>query len=178
VAGRITFHEKIGSHDVAVVQALSTDRFVQWVQQALSKAGVKNPKVPDWMKQNIQRYLNEGYTWFVFDTIDIGTELQTVEPLRYRFKTDKLFYPLRITKVKGISTVDLIILSPRLLSKFPALPNKRVSLAHPPATLTPRDLRFIDKEMAEMLDSKSDTKLRIWKIRDYGQGFSADLIAH
>lgn len=177
-AGRITFHARIGAHDVAVTQVVSADGFVGWVEKALKSAGVKEPRVPDWTKTAVQRYIDEGYAWFVFDSIEVGPTPKTIEPLRYRFAATQLFYPLRITKVAGPTTVDVIVLTPRLLSSFPALPAKRVDLPHPPFPLNDGELRYIDEQMATMLKNTPGTMLRIWKITDGGQGFTQDLIAY
>ena len=177
-AGEVTFHAKIGAHDVSVTHVLSAARFVDWVASALRKAGVKDPVIPSWAKQAVQRYIDEGFAWFVFDTIDVGPELKTAQPLRYRFATDRLYYPLRITKVHGSSTVDLVVLTPRLLSRFPGVPAKRIQLAHDPFSISLPELTSIDEEMADMLGRKPATKLRIWKLFDPGGGFSEDLIAH
>ncbi len=177
-AGEITFHKKIGAHDITVVHVLSPERFVDWVEEALKKAGVVSPRVPDWARQAVNEYIRDGFDWFVFDTIELGPKIKTSQPIRYRFKTDRLFYPLRITKVAGPTTVDLVVLSPRLLSKFPGLPGERIELPHRPFTIKDSELEYIDKEMAAMLGHQPSLKLRIWKLHVRGQGFTKDIIAY
>lgn len=177
-AGEVTFHAQIGAHDVSVTHVLSGDGFVSWIENALKNQGVKNPTVPAWVKSAISGYIAEGFDWFVFDSVELGPEIKTAQPLAYRFKTDRLFYPLKITKVNGPTTVDLIILTPKLLSTFPQLPSDRVELPHPPFEITGRELRFIDKDISALLGDKDGMTLRIWKIRDHGKGFDKDLIAH
>jgi len=177
-AGKITFHEKIGAHDVSVANVLSAERFVEWVEGALKKEGVKNPTIPNWAKTTIRQYIDDEYKWFVFDSIEIGPTIKTLEPLQYRFKANRLFYPLRITKVQGPTTVDMIVLTPGLLTKFPALPINRVRLGHDPIVISRRELEYIDKDMADLLGKAAGMKLRIWKIGDNGQGFNQDLVAH
>jgi len=177
-AGEITFHKKIGAHDISVAHVLSGDGFVSWVEKALAKEGVKNPEVPAWARKAVEEYIREGFDWFVFDSIELGPRLRSAVPIRYRFPTGRLFYPLKITKVAGPTTVDLIVLTPKLLSRFDGIPASRIGLPHQPFAIGKQELEHIDKEMATLLGHQEGMKLRIWKIHDGGRGFERDLIAH
>ncbi len=177
-AGKVTFHEKIGAHDVMVAQALSTDGFIKWVENALEKQGAKNGTVPDWMKTEIEKYLANGFTWFVFDIIKVGTKMNTVAPLRYRFKTDRLFFPLRITRVKGGSDVEMLVLTRELLANFPALPNHRITIKNRAVKINAKELVRIDKEIAALLNMPDSVMLRSWLIKGKGGNFRNDLIAY
>ncbi len=42
-AGEVTFHDKIGSHDLSVTHVLDHRGFLDWVEGYLRKAGVDNP---------------------------------------------------------------------------------------------------------------------------------------
>jgi hypothetical protein len=103
----------------------------------------------------------------------------TNEPIQYTFKTAKLFYPLRITRTaKGHTSIELLILTPRLLKRFPGLPLKQVHLKHDPITITNADVEYLDEDMHELLADESKLKLRIWEIEGDVESFDKDLIAY
>jgi hypothetical protein len=176
-AGEITFHEKIGAHDISVTRVLNKEKFIKWVQDYLKSAGVENPKIPEPMKEVIGEYLNENFTWFVFDVISLNKEIKTNEPIQYRFKTDFLYYPLKITKVEnGSTSIDLIILTPKLLSNFIGIPISQVNLLHQPLSITADELNFISKDIDSLLGHQNNMKLRIWRIQGELSAFDNDLI--
>ncbi len=63
----ITFHEKIGAHDVSVIHVLSGLDFVGWVNNFLTRASVTDPTIPPALRQVVQEYLDDGLRWFAFD---------------------------------------------------------------------------------------------------------------
>ncbi|MCX7995935.1 MAG: DUF2330 domain-containing protein [candidate division WOR-3 bacterium] len=174
----ITFHEKIGAHDISVVRLKEAEGFVEWVSNYLKSLGFERDIITDGHKKLIEEYINEGFVWFVFDVIKL-TEIQhTLEPIHYHFRTQKLFYPLKIMRLgSGNTTIELIIITPRLLSKFTGISVKRIELAHEPITITREDIKTIDEDMHELLKDYPEMKLRIWRIRGEMDSFSEDLIA-
>ncbi len=177
-AGEVTFHEKIGAHDISVTHVLDSAGFVDWVEDYLKKQGVENPRIPGPLKAVVKEYLEEGYTWFVFDEVELGDQLVTKTAIQYRFKTKSLYYPLKITRSeKGTTTVELLILTPKLLTKFLGLPPTSISFPHEPIQLTRRELWAINKDMYELLGRKHGMRLRIWKINGTLSEFKKDLIA-
>jgi hypothetical protein len=177
-AGEITFHEKIGSHDISVAHVLDQTGFVAWVVDYLDSAGVENPTIPGPLKEVVEEYLREGFTWFVFDVVSLGEELGTSDAIQYRFKTDHLYYPLRITRTeKGSTSIDLLVLTPRLLNVFPGISYKRIALPHDPVTLMGMELWGLNREMHELLGKPKEAKLRIWKLRGDLASFDKDLLA-
>ncbi|MFW6164515.1 MAG: DUF2330 domain-containing protein, partial [Planctomycetota bacterium] len=162
-AGEVTFHKKIGPHEISVTRVLDGPRFVTWVQGCLAKQGVPNAVMPDGFREIVEGYIKGGFGWFVFDVVSLDAKVKTIEPIQYRFATRSLFYPLRITMLDhGNTSIDLIVLTPRLLRTFPGLPVKRVKLKHPPITISDLELRSISKEMYELLGRRPSMKLRIW----------------
>lgn len=175
----IIFHEKIGAHDISVVHLKEEKGFIEWVKKYLMSLGFDKEIISDAQRELVSSYIDDGFTYFVFDVITLNKNTKTLEPIQYRFKTEKLFYPLKITKLgAGYTTIELIILTPRLLSKFPGIPIKSIKLAHEPLTITNDDLKFIDEDMYGMLKDYSTLKLRIWKIEGEMSSFDKDLIAH
>ena len=177
-AGKITFHKKIGAHDISVTHVLNSKGFIRWVERYLRSAGVGNPRIPGAMKTVVGEYLREGFKWFVFDVVSLDKVPKTNQAIQYRFKTKFLYYPLKITRTeKGYTSIDLLVLTPRLLSKFPGYPIRRVKLRHKPVTLNARELRSLNKEMYVLLGRRKNMKLRVWQIRGRLSSFRKDLKA-
>jgi hypothetical protein len=177
-AGEVTFHKKIGAHDISVAHVLSTDGFIAWVEEYLGSLHVQNPVIPPQMKSIIGEYLSEKSTWFVFDVISLDEVLSTGEAVQYRFKTKYLYYPMKVTQtVEGSTTVDLLILTPKLLSNFSGIPSHEVELRHEPVPITSEELRGLNPDMDALLGHRGDMKLRIWRLWGEISSFKQDLIA-
>lgn len=177
-AGEVTFHKKIGAHDISVTHVLNSKGFMEWVEKYLSSAGVENPKIPEGMKTVVGEYLKEGFSWLVFDVVSLDEGLKTNEAIQYRFKTDFLFYPVKITRAaEGDTSIDLMVLTPKLLSKFPGIPIEEVRLRHKPVSIGSKELRSLSEEMDDLLGHREDMKLRIWQIKGRLSAFEKDLIA-
>lgn len=177
-AGEVTFHKKIGPHDISVTKVLDRAGFVGWVTEYLEKAGVDNPKIPPPLAEAIAQYLSDDYKWFVFDVVELGKETVTNDAIQYRFASDCVYYPLRITRAEeGNTSIQLLVLTPRLLSRFPALPISRVRLLHQPIMITSGELRELNEDMDALLGHRPDMNLRIWQIDGRLSEFKDDLIA-
>ncbi|OGC42844.1 hypothetical protein A2Y85_06155 [candidate division WOR-3 bacterium RBG_13_43_14] len=176
--GEVTFHEKIGSHDISVIHLLNAESFVDWVNKYLDSLGVGKVSISATMKTVISEYISDDYAWYVFDIIEIGDEIITNEAIQYRFKTKYLYYPMKITKtVVGNTVIDLLILTPKLLSKFPGLSIKNVKLRHDPVTVMDYELKDISEDMYQLLNSWTSYKMRIWRIEGDPKAFDKDLLA-
>ena len=66
-AGTVTFHEKIGAHDISVTHVLDRRRFVDWVEEYLRKEGVEKPTIPTPLRAVVEEYLRDGFKWFAFN---------------------------------------------------------------------------------------------------------------
>jgi hypothetical protein len=178
-AGEVTFHQKIGAQDIHVTHVLDTGGFIDWVEKYLQSAGVENPDIPAGIKKAVGQYLEEGFTWFVFYVVSLDEALKTGEAIQYKFKTKFLYYPMKVTQTAtGRTTIDLLVLSPRLLEKFPGIPSHEVQLRHEPVSITSRELRGLNPDMDTLLGHREDMKLRIWRIQGQASSFRQDLIAH
>jgi hypothetical protein len=176
-AGEVTFHDKIGAHDVSVTHVLDHRRFVDWVKEYLEKAGVDNPEIPPPLEAVVQDYLRDRFQWFVFDVVDLGDQTITKDAIQYRFKTRSLYYPLRITRSEeGDTLVKLLVLSPGLV-RMPDPRRLRVRLVHRPVNVTQAELRELDQDLHDLLRHRSQLRLRIWQIEGRLSGFHHDLIA-
>jgi hypothetical protein len=177
-SGEVTFHKKIGAHDISVTHLLNAQGFVDWVIGYLEGLGIEGDIVSSEMKELIEEYIAEDFEWFVFDVITLGKETVTNEPIQYRFKTKRLFYPLKITSTaEGMTTIELLILTPRLLSRFPSLPIERIRLKHDPIDINRREVAELDEDMYDLLKGFERMKLRIWEIQGLLRTFGHDLLA-
>jgi hypothetical protein len=177
-AGEVTFHKKIGAHDISVTHVLSTEGFIAWVEKYLGSLQIQNPVIPPATKKIVDQYLAGNFAWFVFDVISLDEVLSTGEAVQYTFKTKFLYYPMKITQtVEGATTVDLLILTPKLLSNFAGIPSSRVNLRHQPVPITSQELHSLNPDMDALLGHREDMKLRIWRLQGQVSSFQQDLIA-
>lgn len=127
-AGRISFAQKMGAHDLAVAQVNSPVGFVDFVQRYLRER-YKTPDAPirpEFVKV-IESYLDEGYRWFAFDVIQMDGTVQSREPIEYRFKSDRVHYPLRISSLeKGKTEVELLVFTPEGAKRFEGIPAREI----------------------------------------------------
>ena len=177
--GEITFHERIGAHDVAVARVVSGEGFVEWVNDFLKRSSVDNPVIPPRLRRVVQEYLDDGYCWFAFDVVSLENRFKTLEALQYRFASPALFYPVKISRAnQGQTSMELLILSPTLLRTFTGIPRSQIQLRHEPVSLTSAEVRSLDKGMDALLDHREDVKLRIWLVEGDFSSFDRDIIAH
>jgi hypothetical protein len=175
-AGEVTFHDKIGSHDLSVTHVLDHRGFLDWVEGYLRKAGVDNPEIPEPMKAVVAEYLQDRFQWFVFDVVEMGNEIKTKEAIQYRFATRSLYYPLRITRSQeGDTRIRLLVVSPELV-RLPNLDGGEVRLAHEPIRITPQELRSLGSKDLTALIKGDHSMLRIWEITGPLSGFKKDIL--
>lgn len=127
-AARITFQQKMGAHDLAVANVLDKDAFVEFVQDYLQQK-YQTPEAPirPEFVAIIQSYLDEGCRWFAFDVIELGDSVQSRQPIEYRFASDQVYYPLRISTLEqGETKVDLLVFAPKSIERFTSLPAEKI----------------------------------------------------
>jgi hypothetical protein len=178
-AGEVTFHEKIGAHDISVTHLLDADNFITWVQDYLKTLEIEEEVITEEMNALITEYIKNNFVWFVFDVVSLGKETVTNEPIQYSFDTDKLYYPLKITSTaQGMTSIELLILTPQLLRNFPGLPMENIHLPHDPITIYSDELKELNPDMYDILGEYEQMKLRIWNIEGELKSFDKDLIAY
>jgi hypothetical protein len=176
--GEITFHQRIGAHDVAVARVVSSDGFVEWVNGFLRRASVSNPVIPPRLRSVVKEYLDEDYRWFAFDVVELESRFRTLEALQYRFPSPALYYPVKISRSnRGKTSMELMVLSPTLLGTFTGIPRQQVQLLHEPVDLISEEVQLIDRGMDDLLGHR-DVKLRIWRVQGDFLSFDKDIIAY
>ena len=164
-AGKIVFEEKLGVHDISVAEAINSDKFVNFVQSYLWDK-YKTPQAP--IKPEfvaiIQSYLDEGFEWFVFDVITLGDSTKTREPIEYRFKSDCVFYPMRIsTQERGKTEVEILAFTKHGADNFEGLDRKYFKI-DPQLDITKDELEGLNKNWQEFFGELPVVFLDQWKI--------------
>lgn len=175
----------IGSHDITVVKVLNQNYFVSWVNDYLQEKGEQNPVIPRELKNTINNYVNRGYNYFVFDTVEVGPDPKINEAVSYQFKTDELYYPLEITKSdRGISEISLLILTDQNLVNYNGINKNQITEMTPAVNLTYGESAYISTSIAELFiddidqlkQETKDIKLLNWVIKDDLANFNQDLL--
>ena len=117
----ITFHERLGAHDITVVKVNRPDEFADWIQEKAKALTQGQVSLPNSIRKLITKYLNEyNCPYFVFDVIEVGPDPQSVEPIIYEFKSPVVFYPLEISSTfHGQTSIDLVVFSRYLVDQRP-----------------------------------------------------------
>jgi hypothetical protein len=175
-AGKLTFHDKIGSHEISVTRVLNKRGFIEWVENYLRKAGADNPTILDPMKDVVAEYLKDGFQWFVFDVVELTKDMKTKEAIQYHFRSQSLYYPLRITRTEeGDTLVRLLILSPELV-RLPDLGKVQVRLAHDPVRVSFKEVRSLGSDDISALVKYRQCMLRTWELQGPLSGFTKDIV--
>lgn len=176
-AAEVTFHEKIGAHDITVVHVLDSGYFEQWIHDYFRKQGAGAQKIPPVLMATISQYLLDGHHWFVFDVVELGTQLKSNDAIQYRFASDKLYYPLRISATdSGMTDIGLITLTEKGLSRYFGLPQEQIWHRHPRLRLPKSEIARIHEEMAKLFDTDS-ISIQTLRIRGDLKMFDLDVLA-
>lgn len=189
-AGEVTQHKRIGRHDISVTHVLDEKGFFDWAEEYLRSQGADTPKIPKPIRNAVRGYLNRGFTWFVYDIVELGTTIQTNEPIQFRFKSDCVFYPLIITQTQSkIVNVQILLLTREYLWEYPELPRGHIQVGwqHVPdaqriaeemVILTQHQVQELSPAINDLFGQKDGIKLRNWTlIPDKHGRFHHDLVA-
>jgi hypothetical protein len=114
----IRLSEKIGLHEVTAIKINDIGQFAGWLDDFFARNGihVAKEKLGE-VYANAQDYVRRGITYFVFDRVDVSENIKFIEPLMYRFRTDKIFYPLKTSNlIGGRGAVELLLVLPGSIS--------------------------------------------------------------
>ncbi len=117
----VTFHEKIGAHDITVVEAADAAELIEWAEGFLEANGISQIISIQQFESVIEDYMRRGFRHFVLDLIETSLQEESVEPILYRFETSFLYYPLKISSpIPGDTAITLFVLTnQRLQSAAP-----------------------------------------------------------
>ncbi len=112
-AVEIRFSEKVGLHDVTVVKIHDAKGLTEWVDAFFKAKDIEAKPELDRIIPIAEDYLRRGFSYFVFDYVPVQPETKFIEALTYRFKTERLYYPLKTSNiVGGKGAVEAILLLP------------------------------------------------------------------
>lgn len=110
----ITFHEKIGVHDITIVKSDNAFELAEWMEWFLSENGIALEISIQEFSVVVEDYIVRGFCFFLLDLIDFSAELKSAEPILLQFKTDFLYYPLIISSLfSGETKMTLFLLTNR-----------------------------------------------------------------
>lgn len=98
----ITFHDVLGAHNITVVKILDVTNFSIWATDFASSAGLINITFSSQFQDMVEEYIENNISYFVFDIIDTSEDEYSINPIVYRFETDFLFFPLKITAASDV----------------------------------------------------------------------------
>jgi len=109
---KVIFHEKIGMHDITVVEAHNVSEFAEWMAEFLLENGIGQQVSLESFELVIEDYMSRGFRFYVLDLIELRTDQKSVEPILYKFNTTFLYYPLLITSpIGGDGKIQLFLLT-------------------------------------------------------------------
>jgi len=153
----VVFHEKIGAHDITVVKASDAGELLEFVSDQAASLGV-NLRINERVEEIFEDYLARGFGYWVLDVIEVGDKVRSVEPIIYRFRSDELYYPLKVSKAAEGETQITLYLITRNPVREDALPRgfriagyagSRKPLSYP---ISREELRAVDQAIAGMFD--------------------------
>jgi len=145
----ITFHKKIGAHDVTVVKVNDLDYFLNWIKDFTTKKGLELKEISQEFRKGVENYLKRDIKYFVFDVIDTKEGEESIKPLIYQFESNLLYYPLKITAVSEIGLSYGRIQTFLIAKEFVG---KEFEYLYP-VELTKEELREISEEISNLFES-------------------------
>lgn len=162
-AAVITFHKKIGAHDINVVKINNLDGFLKWEQ--LKDLGIKESQITNEFRGAIENYLTRNITYFAFDKIEAGKEKISVTPISYRFKSNYLYYPVKLTafsatagKEQSINDeVHLFVITKNPLNDYKNIFSHRYPNWHrnPSLKFDKEELKSVSEDLANLFNSEA-----------------------
>ena len=177
-AGKVVERKTIGAHDIRTVELLDVERFSAWVTAEFGVAD-EGLEIPAPLLAVIADYAKDGYKWFIFDVVDVKQEIAKKTPLRIRFETDKLYYPMRITRTeKGHTTVSLSILTNVLFNKEDCIgiPRKSINVPARPIEISGAQVNWIDPPLFDLLGRPQAVQIRTWEVSGEIDAFEKDIL--
>lgn len=115
----VTFHEKIGAHDITVVRADNASELALWIDDFLRKNAVTNELSLQEYESIFEDYISRGFPYFALDLVEVSPTEKSVEPILYRFETSFLYYPLKISSLfSGDTGITLFLLTHYKVDSF------------------------------------------------------------
>jgi hypothetical protein len=144
----VIFHEKIAAHDVTIVKAENKEELINFMFNHINGFNVSQSLFTRG-EAILEDYLDRGFYYWVFDSIDLSFEAGSVEPLIYEFQSSFLYYPMKISSLAEGSTkitLYLITSEPIIESDLPV----KMSLAKYSPLNQPIQFQLSKEELSEI----------------------------
>ncbi|WP_455364837.1 DUF2330 domain-containing protein [[Eubacterium] cellulosolvens] len=118
----IIFYGKIKSHNITVIRVDNATRFLEEAELFLASLGYATQIPFENIESIVNQYMQNDIHYFVFDLVDLTTEITSIEPLAYTFNCNYLYYPMVISSTaSGDTAITLFVLteSPLNNGEFP-----------------------------------------------------------
>lgn len=151
----VVFHEKIGMHDITVVEAYNVSEFVKWMDEFLLKNGITEQVTLQDFESIIDDYMFRDFHFYVLDLIDTSSEQKSVEPILYEFDTSFLYYPLLITTpVGGDGKITLFLITPHVIGHgyHPLMKAQYYNEEDVEFEVSKEELFYIDSRIGELFE--------------------------
>jgi hypothetical protein len=108
----IVFQKKLGAHNITIIHIKSMQNYTDWIESFLAEKNASTDVLPSTLNSIILEYLNQDISYFVFDEISLTPTTWSIAPIIYRFFTDYLYYPLKISSIiEGDTTITLFCIT-------------------------------------------------------------------
>lgn len=177
-AGRITFQKKIGAHDLTVAEVVDSKYFVEFVQGHLKERYQTShaPIQPKFVRI-IDSYIADGFEWFAFDAIYLDDRAKSRQPIQYRFESDAVYYPMRISSgERGNTKISFLVFSPHGV-EVEGADSIEGFKREDRIDVTPADLKRIDPKWEGFFESDESLVLDMWKVEGDIAQYSRDIRA-
>jgi hypothetical protein len=178
--GEMLLDAKIGTHNIFVWRLDSPDDFGLQVRAYIKEqyADQADALITEGVEDVIKDYFDRGFEYFAFDLSFMGEEDATKVAIAYRFKTEKLYYPLVVSKIGGSDAptrVRLAAFTPGLLHNFEGLDMDLIqTVGEKSVAVTEEELTTLDESLSELMGGGASA--RIFEIRGPLNGFEGDLL--
>ncbi len=111
---QVTFHEKIGAHDITVAKASNANELVEWAENFLRSNQISLGQRVSLREFEpvVEGYMARGFRFFVLDLMELSPKPNSAEPILYRFETSFLYYPLKISSpLPGKAKITLFVIT-------------------------------------------------------------------
>jgi len=154
----IVFHERIGAHDITVVRADSSSELMNFIGEYSSKSGLKQLRLEEEVEKILEDYLNRRFNYWVLDLVEVGRDVKSIDPIVYKFRSDKLYYPLKVSRAaKGSTRITIYAITPSIISEESLPKGLKIAEYMRSGTrlsfrVSHEELKMIDDEIAELFD--------------------------
>jgi len=149
----ITFHEKIGAHDIAVARPQNLIEFANWIETFLRDNDITEEASLQNFETILGNYIASGYNYFVLDIIELSQTRQSVEPIYYEFETSSLYYPLKISsKASGETKITLFLVTREAIDELHCFPFRYAYYGSSPSIMNPIIMFTINEQEIKSID--------------------------